>query len=313
LIPSDFVKSLKPYVDFIPVCPEMEIGLGVPRRSVRIVSIKGELKLIQPITGLDVTDKMRLFSSQFLSSLPEVDGFILKFRSPSCGMKDIKVYSGTAETGSVSKAPGFFAGEVIISFHGLAIEDEGRLRNINIREHFLTKLYALSSLRKVIAVGSVSDLIQFHTDNKFLIMAHSQKEFKILGKIVANHDGLDFSKQARVYREHFSEALKKPPLYTSKANVFVQLFSNFSNQLSQEEKEYFLQSVEGYKDKKIPSSALLAILQSWIARFGDDYLKKQTLFEPFPKDLVELCRDTQCEWAGSELFEGRESQGPKRS
>ena len=306
LIPSDFVKALKPYVDFIPVCAEIEIGLGVPRSSIRIISVNGELRLIQPSTGLDVTDKMKLFSNQFLSSLPEVDGFILKYRSPSCGLKDIKVYSGIATSATVSKAPGFFGGDVIKSFHDIAIEDEGRLRNFNIRAHFLTKLYALSSFRKVMDMESVSDLIQFHTDNKFLIMAYSQKESKILGKIVANHEGLDFMKQSQLYREHLSEALKRPPRYTSKANVLIHLLGRFSNQLSHEEKEYFLQSVEGYKNKKIPSSALLVMLQSWIVRFEDDYLRNQTFFEPFPKDLVELCRDTQCEWAASDLFETRE-------
>jgi len=89
MIPSDFVKALKPKVNFIPVCAEMEIGLGVPRDPIRIVSIKGEQRLVQPTTGQDVTDKMRDFSTHFLSSLPEIDGFILKYRSPSCGFKDI--------------------------------------------------------------------------------------------------------------------------------------------------------------------------------------------------------------------------------
>jgi uncharacterized protein YbgA (DUF1722 family)/uncharacterized protein YbbK (DUF523 family) len=308
LIHSDFVKSLKPYVDFIPVCPEMEIGLGVPRSSIRIVSAGGELRLIQPTTGLDVTAKMRLFSDQFLSSLPEMDGFILKFRSPSCGLKHIKVYSSTTETSAISKASGFFAEKVIERFHGLAIEDEGRLRNFNIREHFLTQLYAFSNFRNVIDNGSVSNLIQFHADNKFLIMAHSQKESKILGKIVTNREGLSFKKQTQLYRKHFFEALKRPPLCTSKANVLIHMFGKFSNQLSREEKEYFLDSVEGYKNKKIPSSAILAILQSWIARFGNDYLRNQTFFEPFPKGLVELCIDTQCEWAGPDLFETRENK-----
>lgn len=102
MITSDFVAALKPHAHFIPVCAEMEIGLGVPRSSIRIVSVKGELRLIQPATGLDVTDKMVSFSRSFLCSLSGIDGFILKFRSPSCGMKDIKVYS-SPDSGSVPK------------------------------------------------------------------------------------------------------------------------------------------------------------------------------------------------------------------
>ncbi len=314
MIPSDFVKALEPHVDFIPVCAEMEIGLGVPRDSIRIVSIKGEHRLVQPATGLDVTDKMGDFSSSFLASLQEVDGFILKYRSPSCGMKDIKVYSGSAKSTAVSKTAGFFGGAVVKSFPDLAIEDEGRLRNFNIREHFLTKLYALSSFREMQNRRSVSDLIQFHTENKLLLAAHSQKEAKILGNIVSNRESLDFADQAKLYRMHLAEALKSPPRYTSKANMLNHSLGYFSEELSIDEKANFLRNIERFKEKRLPFSALLAVLQSWIARFGAEYLRNQTIFAPFPEELIELCRDTQCEWSGSELFEGRESaRGIQRS
>ena len=305
MISSDFVKALKAYVDFIPVCAEMEIGLGVPRDTIRIVSVDGEIRLMQPATGLDVTDRMREFSSRFLGTLPEVDGFILKFRSPSCGMKDIRVYSTAARSGAISKAPGFFGGAVVRSFPDLAVEDEGRLRNYNIREHFLTRLYALASFRKVRREGDISDLIKFHEVNKFLLMAHSQKETKILGNIVANHEGLEYAKQAALYREHLAKAFHRPPKAASKANVFMHCLGYFKDKLSLQEKDHFLQSIERYKNKKIPSSVLLAMLQSWTVRFSEEYVKNQTFFEPFPEELIELCRDSQCEWAGEELFLGR--------
>ena len=307
LIPSDFVKALKPHVDFSPVCAEMEIGLGVPRSSIRIVSVNGEPRLIQPATGLDVTERMMDFSAHFLSSLSDVDGFILKFRSPSCGMKDIRVYSSSANGVAVSKTSGFFGGAVVKSFPDMTIEDEGRLRNFNIREHFLTRLYALASFRKVQNGDSVSELIQFHTANKLMLAAHSQKESKILGNIVANRENLKFAEQAQLYRNHLAEALKRPSKYTSKVNVLMHSLGYFSDELSHDEKAYFLQNIERYKERRMPFSALLAMLQSWIARFGEDYLRNQTFFEPFPDDLIELCIDTQCEWAGSELFEGRGS------
>jgi len=305
MIPSDFVKALKPHVDFSPVCAEMEVGLGVPRDTVRIVSVNGEIRLMQPATNLDVTDKMRDFTSSFLSSLPEIDGFILKYRSPSCGMKDIKVYSAAAKSGAISKVAGFFGGAVVRSFPDLAIEDEGRLRNFNIREHFLTKLYGLASFRKVRSEGEVSGLVQFQEANKFLLMAHSQKETRNLGNIVANHEGLDFERQSALYREHLAKALNRPTKTALKANVFIHCLGYFKDKLSLQEKEHFLQSIERYKDKKIPSTALLAMLQSWTARFDEEYVKNQTFFEPFPEELVELCRDSQCEWAGEELFLGR--------
>jgi len=225
-------------------------GLGVPRSSIRIVQIDGELRLIQPTTGLDVTEKMRAFSTQFLNSLSEVDGFILKFRSPSCGMKDIRVYSGSSKGGSVSKVPGFFGGAVVESFPDLAIEDEGRLRNINIREHLLTKLYALASFKMVQNHGSISNLIQFHTINKLLLAAHSQKESRTLGNIVANRENLGFTEQTRLYREHLAEALKRPPKYSAKVNVLMHSLGYFSEELSHEEKAHFLLNIEKYRDKK---------------------------------------------------------------
>ena len=126
-------------------------------------------------------------------------------------MKDVKVYLGSAKAGALSKIPGFFGGAVINSFPDLAIEDEGRLRNLNIREHFLTRLYSLASFRKVQNEGSVSELIQFHTANKLLLAAHSQKESRILGNIVANRENLKFAEQAQLYRKHLSEALNRPP------------------------------------------------------------------------------------------------------
>jgi len=308
LIPSDFVKALKPHVDFSPVCAEMEIGLGVPRSTIRIVSVNGEPRLIQPATGLDVTERMMDFSAHFLSSLSDVDGFILKFRSPSCGMKDIRVYSSSANGVAVSKTSGFFGGAVVKSFPDMAVEDEGRLRNFNIREHFLTKIYALASLREVRNSGDVSNLIRFQEVNKFLLMAHSQKETRLLGKIVANQEGLDFEKQAAFYREHMAQALKRPPKTSSRANVLMHSLGYFKDQLTSKEKEHFIGSIGKYKDRKIPFSGPLAMLQSWAVRFGQDYVKNQTIFEPFPEDLIELCADSQCEWAGEELFAGRDSE-----
>jgi uncharacterized protein YbgA (DUF1722 family) len=188
------------------------------------------------------------------------------------------------------------------------MEDEGRLRNFNIREHFLTKIYALASFREVRNSGDVSDLIRFQEVNKFLLTAHSQKETQILGKIAANHDGLDFEKQAGLYGEHLANALKRPPRTPSKANVLMHLLGFFKDQLTIQEKEHFLGSIRKYKDRKVPFSGPLTMLQSWAVRHGQDYVKNQTIFEPFPEELIELCADSQCEWAVEELFRGRDSE-----
>jgi uncharacterized protein YbgA (DUF1722 family)/uncharacterized protein YbbK (DUF523 family) len=305
MIPSDFVKALKPYVDYIPVCPEMEIGLGAPRETIRMVTANGSIRLMQPATGLDLTEKMNDFARGFLSSLPEVDGFILKFRSPSCGLKDIRVYSGAEKSRAISKAPGFFGGEVMESFSHLAVEDEGRLRNFNIREHFLTKLYALASFRQARSEGLLSSLIRFHEANKLLLSSHSQKETKMLGNILANHDGLSYNDLSGQYREHLTLALARPPRSSSRANVFKHALGYFKGDLTARQKELFLENIQRYKSKKLPSRALLAMLQSWAEGFSQEYLINQSIFQPFPEELVELCQDSQCEWAAEELFSGR--------
>lgn len=173
LISDGFVRNLQKFVRFIPVCPEVEIGLGIPREPIRIV-LKGEsLRLQQPATGLDLTKEMTDFAHTYLDALRDVDGFILKSRSPSCGPKDVKVYTeGSIPAG---KNSGLFAQEVLARFSNLAIEDEGRLRNFAIREHFLTKLFTLASFRRVKKQGTMKSLVLFQSENKLLLMSYNQK------------------------------------------------------------------------------------------------------------------------------------------
>ena len=113
MIPSDVVRLLKPHVDFTPVCPEVEIGLGVPRKPIRILSIKGELTLMQHETEKEVTGDMMRFADRFLGSLDDVDGFILKYRSPSCGLKDVMFYPSLGKSRSVGRGSGIFGGAVL--------------------------------------------------------------------------------------------------------------------------------------------------------------------------------------------------------
>ncbi len=146
-IASDFVERLKPHADFYVVCPEVEIGLGVPRAPLRIVLTEGELRLVQPATGFDFTSEMRMFSDSFLSSLQQVDGFILKSGSPSCGIADARIYSGLETSTTVERGPGFFGKAVADRFPHLAVEDEHRLINPLIKAHFLERLFRLARLR----------------------------------------------------------------------------------------------------------------------------------------------------------------------
>jgi uncharacterized protein YbgA (DUF1722 family) len=221
--------------------------------------------------------------------LPEVDGFILKSRSPTSAIKDAKVYPSTnRKVAPISKGPGFFGRAVLQRFSDLAVEDEGRLRNPRIKEHFLTKLFTIASFREVKASDSLRKLVGFHSENKLLLKTYNQKELRKLGKIVANQKSKTFAETIRDYEQHFFEALRKPPRCGSNINVLMNAMGYFSNRLSKEEKSFFLDSLEKYRAGKLPFSVNTGILRAWIIRFKEDYLAKQTLFEPYPEDLMDI-------------------------
>ena len=147
VVQDEFIEKLKPQVNFITACPECEIGLGMPRDPIRIVFQKGSYMLMQLNTGKDITDKMNEFVSGYLKSLKGIDGFILKDRSPSCGIKDVEVYSGLEPSRSIQKTSGFFGREVLRHFPNIAVETEARLANLAIREHFMARVFASARLR----------------------------------------------------------------------------------------------------------------------------------------------------------------------
>lgn len=288
IIGSPIVVKLKEYVDFMPVCPEVEIGLGVPRKPVRIVLEKGEHKFVQPATGRDVTEDMTTFCTHFLDSAGEVDGFILKFRSPSCGIKDVKVYTATDKLEAVEKTSGFFGGAVLKRYPFLPIEDEGRLRNARIKEHFLIKLFTLAAFRKVKSEGSIKDLIKFHTENKYLLMAYSQAELHQLGAIAANKENKPFNELISEYETHLCRALSMPPKYTSSINVLMHSLGHFSDLISSREKAFFFDWIQKYREGKVSLCPAINTIRSWIVRFEDQYLLNQTFFEPYPEGLLEV-------------------------
>lgn len=149
MIVSPGIESLKSLVHFIPVCPEMEIGLGVPRLPIRVALKKGERRLIQPDTARDVTDLMMSFLESFPGKLPPVDGFILKEKSPSCGLHNVKIYHGPGESPAAAHGQGFFGGYITARYANLPIENEIRLSRAGNMNNFLTRLYAAFRFRKL--------------------------------------------------------------------------------------------------------------------------------------------------------------------
>jgi len=289
VISSDFVRKLKAHVEPLTPCPEKDIGLGVPRKPVRLVADGEKLLMKQSETGLDVTEKMNRFSDKFLSSLGEVDGFILKDRSPSCGIKDVKVYP---DIGKVSPLPrkeaGLFAARVAARYPDLPVENEGRLTNLALREHFLSHLYARARFRSISREGKVKDLVEFHSDYKYLFMAYSQATLKKLGVITANRDKKNPQELFAEYGSLMGELFARPPRKGQVINVLMHCLGYFSKELTSEEKAHFLDMMEAYRSEKLPLSACQILLYSWARRFGEEYLLRQVFFHPYPEELIDL-------------------------
>ncbi|MBF0351844.1 MAG: DUF1722 domain-containing protein [SAR324 cluster bacterium] len=284
-MPNDFVRKLNQYVDFKKVCPEVAIGMGIPREPIRVVMNHQEKILQQPATGLDFTQKMRDFSHSFVNELADVDGFLLKGRSPSCGIKDVKIFPAIDSKIPIGKSSGLFAEAVVQKFEGLAIEDEGRLHDVRIREHFLTKLFTLARFRQVKQSKNMAELVQFQSENKLLLMAYNQAQMRVLGRLVANPDKMQISTILSLYESELKKALSRPARISNNINALMHALGYFSKQLQAREKAFFLDALESYRNEKSSFSVMAHLLRSWIVRFETDYLAQQTFFLPFPDDL----------------------------
>jgi uncharacterized protein YbgA (DUF1722 family)/uncharacterized protein YbbK (DUF523 family) len=292
MINNEFIEKLKDYVDFTPVCPEVEIELPIPRQALRIIILDDEEKrLIFSRTGEDITEKMQSFSQKFLQGLnqSEIDGFILKSRSPSCGMKDVKMYKTFGKAPTLPKrTKGIFAEQVLEKFPDRVLEDEGRLSNYNIRESFLINIFTSAFFRKVKEEKNINALIKFHSENKYLLMALSQVNLKKLGKLVGNTEGKKIEQILEEYEPILYKALATMLNTGRNVNMLLHLFGYFSKDLTTKEKGFFLEELEKYRNKKVPFSVPLSLIHSWVVRFENEYLLQQTIFEAFPSELINV-------------------------
>ena len=288
IIPDRFVDKIKPHVEFIPVCPEVEIGLGIPREPIRIVQIGSEKTLYQPATEKYFTAEMVSFTENYLDSLQDIDGFILKNRSPSCGPADVKIFQGLEKSAMPAKGPGFFGGAVKDKFPMAAIEDEGRLKNFQIREHFITKLFALARFRQIRSQKKMGDLVKFHSQHKLLLLAYNQSHYRNCGRIVANLQKQKTDQVFEDYEKELAHILGKMPRYTGIINTLQHAFGWISDGLSAEEKSYFLNTIEEYCDERIFLSAVQRLIHASAIRFNNTYLQDQIFLNPYPADLIEI-------------------------
>ena len=288
IVDDPFVRRLREFIEFQPVCPEMEIGLGVPRDPIRVVLVQGEMRLVQPSTGKDFSGPMNEFAGSFLDGIGSVDAFLLKSRSPSCGTRDVKIYNETGNLMSAAQRQGFFGRAAMARFGDTAVEDEGRLRNFLIRERFLTMLFTLARFREMAVEPTMARLTGFHARNKLLLMAYSEVVMRQLGKLGANEEHRPAADVFRDYGALLPRAFSGPPKYTAAINVMMHALGYFKEGLSSEEKAFFLDSLQRYRTGKVPLSVPVGILRSWVVRFREPYLAQQALFQPYPEELIEI-------------------------
>tara|TARA_B100001113_G_scaffold346363_1_gene337169 strand:- start:84 stop:1031 length:948 start_codon:yes stop_codon:yes gene_type:complete len=283
LINNNHINKLKPFIDFIPVCPEVEIGMGTPRETIKIVENKNETLLYQSATKKDFNDKMNSFSKKYLNNVENIDGFILKSKSPSCGYKSAKIYPKKNNASALKKGDGIFTRNILSKFPNHPIEEEKRLNNIHIREHFLTCIFTVADFK---TVNNFNTLYRYHAKHKYLFMSYNQTLMSKMGNIAANEKNENFNLIKNKYFKSLLILLSKKSRYKSNINTQMHVLGYFKNLLTSKEKKHFLDKLELYRKRKIPISSVNNILHSWIYRFENKYLMNQSFFNPFPEDLI---------------------------
>lgn len=289
IIRDDFVVKLRGFVKVVQVCPEMALGLGTPRPRILAHAENGAMELFQPATGRELTHDMAAFSESFLEGLSGIDGFLLKSKSPSCGVSGTKVYRYREGGIVLRKGRGLFAEKVLEKYYFLPAEDEGRLRNRELRDNFLTNIYAAADARVSLGRSAgMKDLVAFQSRYKYFLMAYNQKRLRELGKLTASYKkGDDLRALVDEYRHCFLEAIRRKPSRKQLVNALTHIFGHFSDRLGGGEKAMFLKLLGSYEKGVSGIHPPLSILKSWAIRFGDKYLLSQRLLEPFPEELYE--------------------------
>ncbi len=280
------VDELSTYFEIIGYCPE-EV-FGTPRDTIRLVEADDNIKVVNNVTKEDVTKRILDSSIHFAKKATQdkLCGFILKSKSPTCGMERVKIYQD-GNNMNEKKGVGIFAKELRKVYPYLPIEEEGRLNDPWLKENFLMQVFAYNNLMNFLeSKPSFKILVEFHTSYKYLIYAKSQASYKLLGSIVANHDKKDLEEVLEEYKINFLKAIEEKGNINKTYNVLLHIFGYFKKNLSKEEKEDILETCEDYKKGIIPLIAVTKILNMLVKRFDDSYLKTQVFLNPYPKELA---------------------------
>ncbi|KAA0875789.1 YbgA family protein [Nitrincola tapanii] len=269
---------------YVPVCPEMAIGMGTPRKTIRLVDHQGEIRLTATDNSFDVTDAMREYALGKSQQLDFLSGYIVCAKSPSCGMERVKLYDG--QSGYSRKAGvGIYTQILMQQQPLLPIEEDGRLHDLGLRENFITRVFAYHDWKSLIAQGLTRKaLVQFHTRYKFLLLAHHQAHYRRLGKMIANFSE-DLEADAKAYIHLFMEALSQPATRKNHTNVLQHLQGFFSDKLTPKQTQELTEAIHKYRDGLLPLLVPITLIRHYLNEFDEPYVQDQVYLNPHPEEL----------------------------
>jgi uncharacterized protein YbgA (DUF1722 family)/uncharacterized protein YbbK (DUF523 family) len=278
--------TLGQYVEYVPVCPEVECGLTIPREAMHLEGDPDSPRLVTVHTRQDITDRMVRWALKRVIDLEKEDlcGFIFKSDSPSSGMERVKVYN---EKGMpVKKGVGIFAGIFMEHFPLLPVEDEGRLHDPKLRDNFIERIFTLKRWREFLErKAGRGNLVDFHTRHKLLILSHHPKFYQMMGKFVAKAKDLPLKELYRTYQSLLMESLSLNTSVKKNANVLQHMMGYFKGQLSSGEKQELLDVIDHYKKEYIPLIVPITLIQHYVRKYDRPYLKQQVYLNPHPLEL----------------------------
>jgi uncharacterized protein YbgA (DUF1722 family)/uncharacterized protein YbbK (DUF523 family) len=282
------VHTLGQYVEWVPVCPEVEIGLPIPRESMHLVGDPEAPRLVAPKSGTDYTDRMKAWAQERLDQLAGMDlcGFVLKKDSPSSGLFRVKVYNehGVAQRSGT----GIFPRELMARFPLLPLEEEGRLNDMPLRENFIERVFAYYRWTRMLKEEPTpGGLVTFHTAHKLTLMAHSPAHYTELGRLVAQAGSLPWDELTTTYGGMLMEGLTVLGTRGKHANVLQHLMGYLKNDLSSEDKQELLGLVEDYRRGWLPLIVPLTLLKHHLHRYPvPGWVHQQVYLNPYPKELM---------------------------
>jgi len=274
------------FVEYVPVCPEVEAGFGVPRESFRLVGDPENPRLITFKSKTDHTDRMMAWATKRVRELERENlcGFIFKSDSPSSGMIRVKVYNDKGMPHKVGI--GIFARAFMEKFPLIPVEDDGRLNDPLIRENFILQIFTMKRWRDLLAaMPGMGKLVDFHTRNKLLILSHSQKHYRLMGKLVAEGKKMPLRELYDQYQLLLMEALKLKTTIKKHTNVLQHLMGYFKNQLTPDEKQELLEIFDQYRKELVPLIVPITLINHYVRKYDQPYLKQQTYLNPHPMEL----------------------------